>query len=46
MTNIHDAKSLNKTLSESKLILDAYSNSKLVATSDKLMHRLMNYDMG
>jgi len=50
MSNIHDTKklkngnSLQKTRSESKL-LDAYGNSKLVATSDKLMHRLMNYSL-
>lgn len=51
MSNILDGKkskngnSLHKTHSESRLILDAYSNSKLVATSDKLMHRLMNYSL-
>ena len=37
--------SLLKTRSESKLMLDAYTNSRLCTTSDQMMRRLMNYNI-
>ena len=37
--------SLTKTHSESKLLVNAYSNSKLIPTSNQMMKRLVNFSL-